>query len=362
MDKVSVLISGDDSEYNESLAAALSEQEKNFFVTCVSPERLTAEADRMSKSFDIFLLERETLLPPGFAGPKIIILGSEDVNFGVNEEGHRVIFKYRGVKALASAIYREYRGRSYAEAVSEEDKSDYRYMAGSFRNITVAGDCDEELCAGAAVLISKGLALMGKKVLYFDLQEYRCEACLNEKRIGERSWDDFIYCCIYGKTDDMVRSPGHYSSADESDVCYFTCRKGKNPFRSLEEDEIHLFYEGLREKCKMDFGVGVISEVDRWRSMDCLAESDLVIILSDGGEKDRERCERIKRVLAGREDFRGKTITLSLGPRWDMGEYCDFSVEYNEDAGKLDLKSLMETRTWKDITRVAGFIGDRCFE
>ena len=362
VDKVSVLISGEDSEYNESLAAALSEQEKNFFVTCVSPERLKTEADRLAQKFDIFLVESESTLPQDVVGPKIMLLGNEESNFSVNEAGHRVIFKYRGVKALATAIYREFKGRSYAEEVREENEGDYRFSSTGFRNITVVGDSDEDQSTGAAVLISKGLALMGKKVLFFDLQEYRPDFCLTEKRIGERSWDDFIYCCIYGKTDDMVRSPASYSSADESEVCYFTCRKGKNPFRSLEEDEIHLFYEGLREKCCMDFGIGVLSEVERWRSMSCLAESDLVIILSDGGEKDRERCERIKRILAEREDFGGKIITLSLGPRWDMGEYCDFSVEYNEDAGRLDLKSLMETRTWKDITRIAGFIGDRCFE
>lgn len=363
MDKVSVLISGKDTAYNESLAAALSEQEKNFFVTCVSPERLYAEMDNLTAKYDVFLLEKEGIRLTGADRPKIIILQDEETTYRRNEAGHMVIFKYRGVKTLAGAIYREFKGQTGQDLyVGEVSRAYIPSDAGSFRNITIVGDADEELCIGAGSLISRGLALMGKRVLFFDLQEFQARTGFTEARTGERSWDDFIYCCIYGKTDDMLRTPADFCTVDDSGVCYFPGKKGKNPFRSLEEDEIHMFYEGLREKCHMDFGVGVISDVSRWLSMTCLAESDLVIILSEGSENDRERCGEIRRKLTEREDFKGKVMTLSLGAKWDMGEFCDFSVEYNDDVRAAGLKELTEMRAWKDITRVAGFIGDGCFD
>jgi len=362
VEKVSVLISGKDTAYNEALAAALSEYEKNYFVTCASPERLLVEAAELSDKYDVFLLDKEPAAIKLGDTPKLIIMQEEETPNRRNEAGHLGIFKYRGVKHIAGAIYREYKGKSSPYNEGEEVSKAYIPSAeGNFKSITIVGDADEETCMGAGSLISRSLAMMGKKVLFFDLQEFPARSGFSEERTGERSWDDFIYCCIYGKTDDMLREPSKFCGVDASGVCYFSGKKGKNPFRSLDEDEVSMFYEGLREKCCMDFGLGIISDVGRWLSMTCLRESDLVVVLSDGSENDRERCEEIIQKLTDEEGFKGKTMTICLGAKWDMGEFCDFSVEYNDDVRAAEFRDLLQMRAWKDISRVAGYIADGCF-
>ena len=350
MGEISVLISGKDREYNQALAAAMQTDQRDFVPVCVSPRRLEEGGVNLMNQYDAVLLE--DVIAEHLEGVKAKVLLLQNLRFPEerDEWGYRCLFKYQKWIRLAEAVAAEVGGDKRKKIPCGQAK-----IIG-FADLTGNGNS-----AWAAEMTAKALSMKKKKVLFCNLEEFPGARRFHAEAEGVRSWDDFIYCCVYGKTVDMLSRPEAFSSVEESGVLYFPQKRGRNPFSGLEQDEVELFFAALRERLSGDFSVTVLPGEDSPQFFSAAEAAELLVMVTDGNHAGEEQKERIMKNLREHRGFRGKTVTLGIGGRRDRSSKCDFAVSVSENQKGLSLEEFRDTETWKAIEGFAGYINDGCF-
>lgn len=360
MNRISVLISGSDTYYNRTLAIALSETDKDMTVSCISEKGLDAEEERLVREHDIIILENGLKLKNNSKYAKCIVLCENKTETERDLPGNRVLFKYQNVRNIASAIREEADNTTGGYRPGNKNDSGKEHKV-NMNIIGITGTFDEYLGLETARILSAAFAGSGKRTLFLDLREHLNAGIKCEHR-GIRSWDDFIYCCIYGRHDDIWTCPEKYASADISGFMFFDSEEGRNPFMSLEENEVNVFFRNLRENMQMDYAVVFIPVSGTKHYMDSLENMELLITVDDGSAGSRKGNRRIVNNLSEEENFRGRIVSLCCGEKRESETQSDFYVCAGVDFENKTYQEKLNCDTWKDIMRLVEFIGEECFE
>gem|GEM_PF-5450909 len=359
MNRISVLISGSDMNYNRTLALALTEADRDLTVSCISEKGLSVEEERLIKEHDIIIIENGMKLNSKQNYTKCIVLCENKTDAEWDLPGNRALFKYQNVKNIASAIREKADTDNAAHRTGNKNKSEKKH-SGNMRIIGITGTFDEASGMEAARVLAEALAESGKRILFLDLREHVNHISGCERR-GTRNWDDFIYCCIYGSHDDIWTIPEKYSSADVSGFLFFDSDEGKNPFMRLEENEVSLFFVNLKENMNLDYAIAFIPVSGTKNCMDSLENTELLITIDDGSAGSRKGNRRIVRNLT-EEGFGGRIISLCYSESREQETQSDFSICVTEGFAKKTYQEKVNSDTWKGIRRLVEFIGEECFE
>lgn len=361
MEKISVLISGYDEAYNRALAVAISESEKNMLVTCMAPEKLDDITEELSEKFDIMLIGEELAKIKGVQPVKTLILCSSKMSEARDSSERRNIFKYQNIKTIAAEIYNEYAGIGFEKKNPGKNELRRGKNKGSVKIIGIAGGIDNSSIGYFSLMMARALSVSGKRTIYFNMSEFDEPAIVTSK-VGIRTWDDFIYCSIYGKNGNVLTSPETFSSQDESGFLYFGRSKSRNTFSGLYPEEIYEFYAALKKNLNQDYAVAFMPDCGGKYFYENLKECDFALIVNDGSKTGIDSGSRIIKELRKVDSFKGRVITVCFGGKWDTGKKSDFSIPFSEDLFGVKFKQLTETETWRELSRTARFIGDGCIE
>lgn len=356
MDKISVLISGRDSFYNEMLAMALVRENRSISVSCAAPEMLLPDRGNRLAGFDVILAEK---IPAGFDTGKynIILLSERAENRGRSKGEILRIYKYQSVKSIASeiltasGIYGTENRDLYDEMLPEENRR--------IRLIGISGASATEMYSLFGRVLAEYLAFSGRKTVLLDMRDYKDKESLHEKTEGSRTWDDFIYCCAYGKTGDIFERPELYASLDESGLLLFSNRgKESNPFGALDAKEIRQFYSSVRYKLRSEYVVNILPENGSPGFYDNAGYQDIMILVNDRNSAEEKQSRFVRERLEGIRGFRGRTLNVCLGDRLSRMPESDFYVSLSGSAADMDFEELVSSQTWADVTKVAEYIDE----
>ncbi|MDO4482663.1 MAG: hypothetical protein Q4C14_08110 [Bacillota bacterium] len=358
MDRISVLISGMDSLYNEMLAAALMREGRNFSVSCASAEILIDDRDNRLNEFDVILADN---LPSGPDREKFnVVLMSEKAEKRRDSGGGlRRLYKYQSVKSIVSEIL-EASGKYNDGSRSGTEADLNSYEGGGIRIIGVSSASYGEGCGVFARILAGCLSVSCGKTVLLDMSEGLCAyEGVYKKREGCRTWDDFIYCCTYGKTGDIFEKPEVYASESEYGFLFFPNKgKNSNPFKDLDSDEIRKFYSSLRLKLNMEFVVNLLPEKGRPGFHDNAGYQDVIVLADEHNFAEEIYNHSANNVHGVQGTFNGRILKVCLAENRRQLSEKGFYVSLSGISAESDFEELAGSQTWEDVMKVAGYINE----
>lgn len=350
MRKISILIASYDEMYNEALAAAFMDINKNISVTAVPFEDLKHKNSVKLEDYDAILIEE---VPKGSEVFRDrIMFFSEKKEGGAHHKGK--VYKYQNSKNIFDLVYETTIKDSYKAESSSLNK--YEKDAAVRKALSVGIVClgESEACCSLGMTMAKALAYSGRKTLYFDFSEFQRDESMIIKKEGNRSWDDLIYCCVYGKNENLLLHPEDHASVEDSGLMFFKNSKGRNPFCDLNEEETDKMWRILKERLKADIYLCSMNYDNVQKIMKAVGYFNIIII--SGGERDINACEDLKKKLTINESFFGEILTVYCGAKQKNDECFDFSVFSDEDVSVSGTEPFVYNNIGKDILRISSYI------
>lgn len=342
--KKSVLISGKDFEFNSIMAEHLNAENSDFHAVVFSDKQLKRQRKYLADRFDVFLLDVDMALQYEELKDRTIYMTDSISHENSRDMDGRKIFKYQSIKEISVKI------RSCINHRIEEKKESYFTSGRTVSNKTeqtrmvcVLGD-DDRMCEIMAVLMARVFSMAGYDTACMDMRKlYGCPE-VNQAVKGSRSWKDFIYGSLYGRTGNVLAEAKTYASQDEWGVLYFEGEKGRNPVHELEESEKELFFSRIRDSLNVEYAVCMVSDAAEFRDF-----FEFVILINNG----EVRSDKVP-VLTGID--KRKIITVNTGIVRDMRKKDDFVLRCSDRILTMSMKETAATGAWKEMLKIAGYI------
>lgn len=354
--KKSILISGSDYEYSNSMAAHLAEEDRDMYVVAVTEKQFYRQRKNLMDSFDLFLLDENMRNECEEILPRTVFM-SGDMQIKKGLQGDNTVFKYQSIKNISEAIQKCMHGNGMIENIRHDEKHEDGDPWKSESAAVVIGvtGSQAEKNAIVAMLLSRALSAMNFKTACLDLRPEMINAGSRIVKKGTKGWNDFLYSCLYGKNRDILLKPQEHASMDEWNVIQYE-GNGMNSYHELDESEMKAFHSAIRDRLNVNYVVCILPE---FRSIGStfLRRYDMTLCAFNDMEL-KQNASGLKTGHAG-IDFR-KTITVRYGVVRDFKEKADFNLRFSDRILEKNPEETAETSAWKEVLRIAAYIKDVC--
>ena len=219
---------------------------------------------------------------------------------------------------------------------------------------------DPALTAAVNNIIA-ALAGMGQRIIQADLRDIPSNEPAVFRREGNRTWDDFLYSCIYAQSPDLLSDPDQYASRNSVDVLRFSMSPGPNPYLTLTDSELRIMFGRLREYCPVDYFAAFLPEPDSPVFGPTLAQMELILILYRESESERDPLTETIRRIKEDTDPAKRILEVCISDRSEERDVPGFLLHLEKGSDSVPWLDSISGMPPEDLSALTEFIQNGCF-
>ena len=345
MNSFRMLLASSDPEYDRALSLWLRKKCPPFETDCLDPQRWFEETEESFDAYDRILLGGS--LNHIHQGPGVRIAGGFGDSRGKAEDETGWMDPYRPGEEVF---------RDLVSGLTPDHEPLFRIRTIGF----LLTDSNPSLIEAQDVILT-GLNENGSRILRADLRDIPSNDSAAFRRDGGRTWDDFIYSCIYAQTPELLTDYERFAFSNTYGTYRYPQAPGPNPYRTLTDRELRRMYGRIREYCRADYFAATLPEGDSPVYPFTLNQMDLILVLY--GE-DADSCRRLDSVLYKlKEDTDpGKRILeICVSGRFADSDVPGLILHLEKGSESMPRSDRPSSRMPEDLTTITEFIDHECF-
>lgn len=340
MDSARLLLVDLDPDYGKALARAVSNLQKEFEVTIITPDHWP-----VSGEFDLILIgschdeaDKSLVLQfikgkKSFDHNRLVILTDYKVEplteqYKHGDRSYWYIYKYGNVNDLISDL-------NYLTGILTGKQN---FMRKSSAPVIIGF---YSICGGAGkTVISIGTSrelsrYHGKRVLYLSFEEIPAAELFMRNNFENRNLGDYLYYLLEKKDPKAYSHPESFLTCDEFGVETFYPSTGRNDLNCLNREELISFLKVLSESSRYDY-IALDLRSDLTEDTIYLLEKCSKIVLIDGDDPAAQwRAQKFVSFIRQNEDFGQEEKWIRVINRAIRSNLRDDAILIDEDPGSF---------------------------